>query len=374
MDSISKITLTERKSLRLPFNLADAQNYVSLTEKQMQVISQLPILFDEAQQTPYEVINRRFGHALFNMLGQKAALAAPNIFMYCYSATIALEIATSYLRQRNTTARPVGLLHPTFDTLAYVLKRHGLNCAPIEQKVLVEEDYLWASNYAAIYLTLPNNPTGFTLGREQFRRLAQQCAASNTLLVLDCCYRYYSQENFDFYTELLAAKVDYVVVEDTGKLFPLVDLKLGVLSCNERIRDEVESIHSDFLLEVSKFTMIVIAKFCESQTIADKEKYLWKIKENRVQLNSRLSTYGLRPIGGESINVQLLSLPSSLDSTAFQADLLKNGVGVVDAKRLYWNREESYQGGIRIALSRNSDYFQDALNVIEDVLKKVVRI
>ncbi|MFT4165675.1 MAG: aminotransferase class I/II-fold pyridoxal phosphate-dependent enzyme [Microlunatus sp.] len=370
-NQVPKITLTERRSLTLNYNLADAQNYVSMDECQLAIIDQLPDIFHTARDTPYAQLKRDFVSTVQCSLGQEHALSEANRTLLCYSATIGLEIAITYIRQTRTAKGSVGLIHPTFDTLSYIAHRHGLDVKPIEESELLDPESLLESRpFDAIILTLPNNPTGFQLSQDHFSNLVRACRSTNTLIVIDCCYRYYSQESYDFYKVLNAEGVDYLLVEDTGKIFPLLDVKLGLLNCNESLFGEVNSIHSDFLLEVSKFSLLLITRFFKAQDCDARSAYFGTIESNRKRLVSHLKEVGAKPEGGQNINVQLMRLPSGTTSSEVQKELSRQQVGVIDATKLYWADLARGQSSIRIALARDPMYFSAAIETVQQVLAR----
>lgn len=364
-----KITITERKSLALPFNLADAQNYVSPDISQASVIADLSQIFSNAENSSYREISDRFLAALYGSLEQPYALGQNNCSFLCYSATIALEVAASYLNRAKHPKCNVGLLHPTFDTLAYMTSRHGLKVEPITEDELFNPNCIdRLEKLDALILTLPNNPTGMFPNKTNFEYLADVCKKAKVTLIVDCCYRYYSNNGYDFYEIAERYGIEYIFVEDTGKLFPALDIKLGILNCSSNLYSDIETIHSDFLLEVSRFSLAVITQFFERQRKEEKVDYLRLIEANRAHLIDAVSEFGIRPVGGRNINVQLLSLPAHLDSTELQNALYAEGVGVVDGKRLYWADEPADGSKIRVALSRDAVYFKEAVSKLVSVL------
>lgn len=366
-----KITLTERKSLSLSYNLADAQSYVGWNSRQQEIIDRFPATFREASAARYDEIIKQFLSQFFVSMNQAHALNETVRKLLCYSATIGLEVAMNYMRQHREDERPVGILHPTFDTIPYIAERQGLGVQPIPEATLKDiANEKAAPSLSAIILTIPNNPTGVVLTESEFRNLVKYCKSKDVVLIIDCCYRYYSKTQFDYYSILLDSCIDFLLIEDTGKLFPLVDIKVGILTCNERIFRKVESIHLDFLLEVSKFSLSVITQFLAADTETAKTEYLKLIEKNRSLLLKVLGEFGFEGIGGENINIQLLQLPSGLDSTKFQKKLADQGVGVVDGKRLYWGELPAEGCRIRVALSRGEEYFRDALGRVTRVIRQ----
>jgi aspartate/methionine/tyrosine aminotransferase len=366
---VPKVTLTERRSLTLTYNLADAQNYVSMNVKQRAVIDQLANLFDVARGRAYGELKQDLLRAVLAGLQQKRALCTPNNVLLCYSATIGLEVAATYARLDRTDGRVVGLIHPTFDTLAYIALRHNLRIKPIEEReLLMPAALIKSASFGVIILTLPNNPTGFQLHRDEFTTLVAACQENDILLIIDCCYRYYSREPFDYYEILVDSGVDYLVIEDTGKLFPLLDIKLGMLNCNDRIFPKINSIHSDFLLEVSKFSMTLITEFFRAEDADMKATYLATIEANRDYVISNLGEVNVLPIGGQNINVQLLRVPDGMSSGALQDELARRDVGIIDATKLYWADPARGRRDIRIALARDPEYLAAGVATVRNVI------
>lgn len=357
----NKITFTERDAFQLKWNLADAQVYVTPSEYQKQILNDLSSVFSEARKLHLDVLKQNFAEVLFNFHKQYAALAQNNSCLYCYSASIAIEIAINFLNSVCADNRKVGLIYPTFDNLYHMLKRHHLIPIPlVESKPIPEQ--LAIDLPRAVLLTLPNNPTGFDLQEDEFKDLCSFCAQNDILIIIDCCYRYYAERFYDQYKILADYNVDYVLVEDTGKLFPILDIKLGVLCSNIKIFTMINDIHSDFLLEASKFNLHLITSLFKQQSEKDRAKYLNTVSDNRKMLISTLEPFGIGQIGGKNINVQLMKLPNNISADIFEQYVATYDVGIISGRKLFWLSKGDGDSTIRFALSRDQSYFLEALD------------
>ena len=118
----------------------------------------------------------------------------------------------------------------------------------------------------ALYVVMPNNPTGHCPTREQFAGITGYCARHRILLLADFCFRFYgSFWDYDQYQMLTDAGVDFICTEDTGKTWPAGDVKLGMLVASDRPYALLKDISDDFLFSVAPFTFEILTRLIAAE-------------------------------------------------------------------------------------------------------------
>ena len=359
-----KITLIERDAIRLYYNLADAQVYIAHNAQLSEVWDNLDQWAAHAFQTNSKTITETFLEQFYAFRGLHC-YGFPTLL--CYSASIAIEICANFIRSDpRFLTKKVGMIHPTFDAAFYIMNRHALDVVPIDEALLASADLaqlLRQQRIEVLYLTLPNNPTGFQLASHEFEQICSICESLGVMLIVDACFRFYSaDQSINEYATLTESALDFVLIEDTGKLLNLLDVKAGLLRCNADLLPDIRKIHSDFLLEVSKFSLTVITAALRTVDTTYRTHLLNTIADNRMYLIERLYGYGYTPIGQGGLNVQLFETEQGLDGKHVENLLKANHIGILNASGYFWDRPAIGKKMIRIALARNEDYFKEAVD------------
>jgi len=114
-------------------------------------------------------------------------------------------------------------------------------------------------------LVCPNNPTGQELTREQVAKVVELCQKKHLLLIIDFSFRFLSDfRKWDQYELLLKSGIEFVCLEDTGKTWPTMELKIGILMASEGIYASLEVITDDMLLNVSPIIFLLLTKYIEA--------------------------------------------------------------------------------------------------------------
>src|SRR5690349_14612852 len=155
----SALTEWEWHGLERRFNLADGHAHQDLPAEMTSVLDGLPrlILNRNADQ---ERTESEFTTAFFEISGQRHPMVRPFLHL---SSSISIELAAKALKQAGNSQ--VGLISPSFDNIPQLLRRSGLVLHPIPEHSFwaddrVQESFLSACD--ALFLVVPNNPTGYT--------------------------------------------------------------------------------------------------------------------------------------------------------------------------------------------------------------------
>ena len=252
---LPNLTELERRAIDSVINLSDGHPRQDPTASQAKLIGRLPEFFETGAVEPFAEIENRAQAAFLEMLGQfRAPVAAGRVFSV-YSSSVATMAVGNVLMDHR-----VAMIHPTFDNIQDILARTA-TLIPLSEEEFAEGELsrALAADATCVFITTPNNPTGWVLDEAALRRVAECCAANGLVICLDVSFRGFDpRAQFDHYAVLEDAGADYIVIEDTGKLWPMQELKLGFVAVSESMRAKVEHVLSDVLLTVSPFVLTLI--------------------------------------------------------------------------------------------------------------------
>jgi enduracididine biosynthesis enzyme MppP len=202
------------------------------------------------------------------------------------------------------------------------------------------------------------------------RRLAEQCAQHGVVLTLDTSFRGFDTDaHYDHYAVLEASGCRWVVIEDTGKLWPTLELKIGWLVRSANIALPVTKIYSDILLGVSPLVLSMVrelAKDAADGGLADLHRF---IADNRASL--RLGLTGVPDIRfvdpQARASVERLHVGDRYAMDVWGA-LREHNVYVLPCQKFHWARPSEGDHMLRIALSRSPLAIAAATRALRSVL------
>lgn len=364
------LTELEKLSMTFGYNLADGHARQYQTKTQAEIIARLTDIFHESERRQQSEVEEQFKHAFFELANQKHIVKPDNIkrALVCHSSSSAIEIIANFLRLNQYRTL---LLEPTFDNIPSILRRHKVPLLSLdESEVLGNLDKSTHVQFDAMFLVLPNNPTGFVINKPQFTQLAHFCATYNKLLIIDACFRFYSPETlWDQYQLLDDLKVKYVIIEDTGKTWPSLDLKVGLVVTSKGVFDEVNMIHDDYLLNVSPFILALLTEYIEDTKLVGMSPTIFDIpSKNRAYLAEKIQDLHIGLTEPSSINLAWLKIHSDIDGSAVYRHLLQKKIHVLPGSQFFWNEPSKGQNYLRIALSRDPKLFSEAISIFHRVL------
>jgi len=362
LDRAKNLTQYETKGLTYYYNLADAHTHQRQSPTQEIIIARLPELFRDAENRKQSDLDRTVVEAYHQLSFQHRAIEVGGTLI-CYSASVAMEIVANYLRRHFLST---ALIEPTFDNIADILKRHGIHLVPLDDGILNKEDFtatLADFKTEVILLTLPNNPTGTFLTKEKFQLLVNFCVEQGKLLIIDTCFRLFEPDFcYDQYQILEDAHAHYIVMEDTGKIWPTLDLKVGFLNSSKDIQSELEDIHTDLLLNVSPFILRLITEYCADSKADNFQSIRKLIENNRAFLRAQIRDCILTLAYEHSrTSVEFLKISNAISAKDIQSYLATHGIFVLPGTYFYWNSPHLGDSFIRIALAREPKMFQEAI-------------
>lgn len=355
-------------SINLAFG--DTLQYTDIT--QSKIFKQLSDAFVNVQKKSRREIELEFLIAYWKLAGQSYEVTF-GAEMACYSASTAIEIIANYLKMKQLRT---ALIEPTFDNLPAILKRVGVDLVSIPEKQVLSRpnfDQLLSLDIQAIFVVAPNNPTGLSPSEEDFRDLIDFCSTHNKLLITDFCFRFFSTEmSWDQYAMALGADCNFLFIEDTGKAWPLLDLKTALLVAHPRIVGEIKKIHNEFLLHVSPFVLDFIRQYINSAQSGAQLEVVDLTQKNRAYLRDCLTKTILHPANINSrISFEWLDINGNyIDKDIWE--LLRNaGIYTLPGSLFYWNTPMGGIKNMRIALVRNPETFHAGIDRLANTLSSL---
>jgi aspartate/methionine/tyrosine aminotransferase len=352
MSELTNLTTMEVDALTDPdegLNLTDGHARLPLTAQQRQIVARIPEMFTEASRRSFAAIEHEAHTAFFAAIGQHAAPVGRGRILSCYSSTLATDIVARAL----PAGADIALLHPTFDNIADLFRTRGLRLHPLSEDDLLAQRWP-GPPIQAIFLTHPNNPTGLITPPEHLRSLARHAARHGQTVIIDASFRgQVRAAQYDSYA-ILDEATDWITIEDTGKLWPTHELKIGLLAYSERTTLPIQRAFSESLLAASPVVLQLITALAQDWTNGGYERAHALVEDNRASVKAAIEPAGLCLAEPASqISVARIELPASgPDSTLLYKDLLNRGVHVLPCAPFHWADPETGQHYIRLSLAR----------------------
>lgn len=369
------LTEIEMRALGFDYNLADAHTHQKQSASQRNIIERLAPLFFGAEKMKQPDIDKKFIQEYHALSGQNTILDRNHTdpgykSLLSYSASMSMEIVANYLRMEGIS---VSLIEPTFDNIPDILKRHTLPLIPIQDDFLLSKDLSRFNHLStqAIFLTLPNNPTGTYLSRERFDDLVRNLATKDKLIIIDTCFRLFEPGFvYDQYEILEKHNASYIVIEDTGKIWPTLDMKISLLNASKHIMPKLAKIHSDFLLNVSPFILHLLLEYFKDSKKDAFHSIRDLISRNRQYLRYKVANLNFFEVAypNSNISVEFLYLCSNLPATHIEKVLSEYDIKILTGVKFFWANPQQGEKYVRIALSREPEIFREAVDKMSDRL------
>lgn len=365
-DQVQSTTNMENLALLDGINLSDGHPRMAMTVSQKRIVGRLPDIFEECSTRPLDVIESEAKHAFFTLMGQYGAFKKDIQTRFCYSSSTAIDIIAKSLTQANMR---VGMLHPTFDNLPDLVKGHGCELLPINEARLFEELEEKADQIDAFFMVTPNNPTGTVLDSSSFQRLCQLCKQHDLLLVVDSCFRaQVPAAHYDAYEIAEAVGVKWVIIEDTGKLWPLHELKCGFLSWPDRLDFNLHKNYSDLMLSASPVSLALIRDFARDAKAGGLDALRAQIRDNRKLLRSELPHLDFSIAQDSEISVDFAKLPIQADAIDLYAKAKELGVHLLPGEPFYWAARQTGACYMRFSLARDAETILAGIKRVRSLL------
>jgi len=288
------------------------------------------------------------------------------------SASISIEIIANYLRMHNFS---VALIEPTFENLASILKRQGITLQAVKEQDLLEGCILkWLEMVEAdaLFLTIPNNPTGYTFSVEDFNRIVQFCIQRQKLLILDFSFRFFSPSlrMWDQYDVLDSSGVHYIAIGDTGKIWPSFGVKVSPITADQSVFQLIKSLYEDLLVCSSPLALVLLTEFIQLSTHYGVEKTVLTVADrNRQALQEIQVDLLLQYANIADCGVAWLKIldECSWDDLELQKQLEQCNIGILPGRLFFWSNPYASSRFIRVALLRDPHIFQQGMSHLKQV-------
>ncbi|WP_320068781.1 aminotransferase class I/II-fold pyridoxal phosphate-dependent enzyme [Micromonospora sp. RTGN7] len=353
MSELANLTTMEVSALTdvdRGLNLTDGHARLFLSPEQATIVDGIPDMFAEASRRPFPEIELEAHTAFLHAIGQHSAPIGTGRILSCYSSTLATDILARALPSGATIA----VLHPTFDNIADLFVTRGLKLVPLSEEALLAQEWP-APPVRAIVVTHPNNPTGLITPEGHLRSLAEHAARHGQIVIIDASFRGQVRDaQYDTYAVLDAAGADWVVIEDTGKLWPVHELKIGLLAYSEGLDLPIERAFSESLLAASPVVLQLVRALAEDWGKGGYERARDLVEGNRAAVRAAIEPAGLRLADPHSqISVARIELPpDGPDSSLLYKDLVGRGVHVLPCAPFHWADPATGLRLIRVSLAR----------------------
>jgi enduracididine biosynthesis enzyme MppP len=366
------LTHLEILALRGGLNVSDGHPRMPLTGAQQRIVASLGDLFREALPRPFEEVEEAAHRAFLHGIGQLHAPIGTGRLVSLYSSSAAMDIVARALAERTRT---MALIHPTFDNIPDLLRARGLALLPVAEPDLAAGDAVAGlpAEVGAVFVTTPNNPTGWVLPADGLAQLAEACARTGRVLALDTCFRAHdTRAQYDTYEILERSGAEWVVIEDTGKVWPTLELKAGFLAWGERTRLSLEDAFSDLLLSISPVVLLLIQRLAEDGVRGGYRELHRLVAGNRALLAEALAGGPLSLADPDSrISVARVTWDAGgPDAQRLYEDLAAQGLHTLPCGAFHWARPEEGGRLLRVALGRDPADVATAAHVIAETARR----
>lgn len=360
-----KLTTLENKAISNGLNVSDGHPRMPPTPGQRAIIATLGDLYDEAVKRYFEEVEEETHRTFLYGLGQHTAPVGTGRLLSCYSSSVAMDLVARTLAERMTS---VALIHPTFDNIPDLLLARNLKLVPLSERQ-IDDGFDLPDEVGAVFVTTPNNPTGWVLGEERLAEIAAWCAETGRVLAMDTCFRGQdTRAQYDTYRVLEDSGAEWVVIEDTGKLWPMLELKAGFLAWGSETRLELKEAFDDVLLSASPLILLLITRLARDAGDGGYAELSRLLEGNRRTLREFVEPAGLTLMDpGSRISVARLKLPDIAGtSMEFYELLLEHDVHVLPCDAFHWADNAGGEREIRVALARSPEELRTAAAALAD--------
>jgi aspartate/methionine/tyrosine aminotransferase len=350
-------------------NLTDGHARQVLSEQQAAIVAQIPTMFAHASRRAFPQIEREAHAAFLGAVGQHSAPVGSGRILSCYSSTLATDIVARALPAGATIA----VLHPTFDNIADLFVTRGLRLVPLTEEELLAEKWP-GPEVRAVVVTHPNNPTGLVIPEGHLRSLAEHAVRNGQSVVIDASFRGQVRDaQYDSYAVLEAAGADWITIEDTGKLWPTHEMKIGLIAYSERTKLPIQRAFSESLLSASPVMLQLVGALAADWASGGYERARALVDRNRDSVRAAIGPVGLRLADPHSqISVARIELPTGgPDSSLLYKDMLTRGVHVLPCAPFHWADPQSGLRFIRISLARPFEIVDRAARLLAQAYRQL---
>jgi aspartate/methionine/tyrosine aminotransferase len=334
---------------------------------EIKIVERLPEIFRESEVRSQTEIEKFFLGNFFRLAGQTPI--EDDSFLN-FSASTSTLLVGKILKEVGTRIyAPV----PAFDNLINMLKWLGHEPIPYRDGSLhvLETCRNIDEKNAVIWVFTPNNPTGSSLSKSEFVDLVTCAQKTDTILVFDFCFRFFSDSmnEFDQYEILKSSGAKFFAIEDTGKTWNTSDTKVSPIICSHHFKKLLFEAHDNLLLNVSPFHLLHLGHVFEGASVLGLADAVWKrFSEKRAAIVSSIEhlPFVEANISG-AVPLVWLKEREAGAAQAFVARSLQAGIHVLPGNQFFWNEDPIGKSFVRLPLARTDSLLWQATNIFRQI-------
>jgi aspartate/methionine/tyrosine aminotransferase len=368
----ASLTHFETRALHAHVSLADGHAYHEMPAPIAGVLADLGAIWQRATSRPIPEQEDSYKACLAELI-QSPALREHPAYSVSPTASSSLDVAATWLRKRGHT---VGLIEPVFDNLHLIVRRREVSCVAVSERALTDLDELQRiitrHRLDAVLIVNPNNPTGFQLSELQFTALVRTLAQRGVALIVDRTFRFYSELAFDDYRILIDSGIDFVTIEDTGKTWPTLDLKVSLLAYSRSIAAEMRGLYEEIFLCHSPFALALHEALLRETRKHSLEKLVWDlVRERSLHVQDALAggPLHIQPSDCKLPVLWVSCAQTLLSDLELHARFERSGVSVLPGRFFYWCDDSAHRHFIRISLMRPASKFHAGVRLLGELAR-----
>ncbi|MGH8474137.1 MAG: aminotransferase class I/II-fold pyridoxal phosphate-dependent enzyme, partial [Gammaproteobacteria bacterium] len=201
------------------------------------------------------------------------------------------------------------------------------------------------------------------------RSLAEHAAREGQTVIVDAAFRGQVKDaQYDTYEILDEAGVDWITFEDTGKLWPMHEMKIGMLCFSRRHAEAIGSAFAESLLSASPAVLLLVRELARGWVDGGFDQARALIEHNRRLVAAEVAKVGLGLADPTSqISVARIQLPAEgPDSAKLYREMVGRGVHVLPCPPFHWACPEEGLRLIRVSLARPSGSVETAARTLAE--------
>lgn len=374
------ITRAQMAGLNARFNLSDAHNRMELSPGLARHFADggLVDLWRRAETLSYHKVLASLIESMSGLLGDAFGALDQDSIDEAYASSVCMNILAGSIAD---AGYDVALVEPTFDNIHDLLALAGVKTVPFPDAAYSDGDFEMIGA-KVVFVVSPNNPTGTVLEADRMRDLFRWAEESERVVCIDRSFALFDERPVDVYA--IASEfpsLGLICIEDTGKIFPSLDQKVGLLvnvnpaaRSMEVVTRAIQVRRSALLLNVSPLTLCVVTAFLKDAQRGEGIAHVRSaLQRNRAALTRVLSPMGFVSVSTGQSSVQLLDVSALPFPTAQKlVECLRRDVGVhvLAGDKFFWSTPNEDSGLIRLALARNSSYFNEAIELVANYVAR----
>lgn len=155
------------------------------------------------------------------------------------------DIFTALLNKNDKVLIPTPA-YPAYESIVTLLGGEVINYSLDEEfKIDVNdiENKIKSMNIKYLVLSLPSNPTGAILSKEEKEKLIKVIAENNIIVISDEIYESLCYEEYYSIAQCHEIKEKIIYVGGFSKMFSMTGLRIGYYACCEKLMSEIIKVH-----------------------------------------------------------------------------------------------------------------------------------